>query len=107
MPATLVCYIRALLQTRKVTCTVLLRQFGYSHDKLTRFLREQLAWKRWYRWFVIRLFSSLSDGWVALDDTVLAKPFGRKFAKVSWVYDSSKEQTVFGYNLVFVVWSNW
>lgn len=106
MPAPLVCYIRSLLQARKITCTAILRQFGYSHDKLTRFLQEKLAWKKWYRYLVVKLFGSLSGGWIILDDTVLAKTFGRVFHKAGWVFDSALERPVFGYNLVFVVWSN-
>lgn len=106
MPAILVCYIRALLQARKVTCTAILRQFGYSHDKLTRFLAEKLAWKKWYRYLVAKLFGGITGGWIALDDTVLAKAFGKKFRQASWVWDSAQERAVFGYNLVFVVWSN-
>jgi len=90
MPAPLVCYIRSLLQARKVTCTALLRQFGYSHDRLTRFLSEKIAWKKWYRYLVVRLFGSLGDGYLALDDTVLAKAFGKVFAKAGWVWDSSQ-----------------
>lgn len=106
MPALLVCYIRGILQGKKITTTSLLRQFGYSHDGLTRFLSESFAWKRWYRWLVIQLFGGLSSGWIALDDTVLAKPFGKVFPKACWVYDSCQKFHVFGYNLVMVVWCN-
>lgn len=106
MPAPLVCYIRGLLQGKKITATALLRQFGYSHDKLTRFLARRIAWRKWYRYLVTKFFKVFGEGWIAIDDTVLAKPFGRKFPRAGWVYDSSAEKQVFGYNLVMVVWSN-
>lgn len=106
MPAPLVSYIRGLLQGLKPTATALSRQFGYSHDQLTRFLASAVSWRRWYRFLILHLFGRLSDGWLIIDDTVLAKPFGRLFASASWVYDSSAEKTVFGYNIIMVCWSN-
>lgn len=107
MPAPLVCYIRGLLQGKKITTTSLLRQFGYSHDSLTRFLSESFSWRSWYRFVVVHLFGILGgSGWIAIDDTVLAKPFGKVFPKACWVYDSCQKFHVFGYNLVMVVWSN-
>jgi hypothetical protein len=106
MPAQIFCYIRGLLQGAKPTTTSLGREFGYSHDSLTRFLKGRFAWKRWYVWVLQILFGSLEGGWLILDDTVLAKPFGKKFPRASVVWDSSKEGHVFGYNLVFLCWSN-
>lgn len=106
MPAPLFSYLRGLLQGLKPTTTSLARQFGYSHDQLTRLLHRQFAWKRWYRLLLQRLFGSLTDGWLILDDTVLAKPFGKQFPHACVVWDASQEKPVFGYNLVFLCWSN-
>jgi hypothetical protein len=52
------------------------------------------------------LFGSLEGGFLVIDDTVLAKPFGKKFPHACVVWDSSQEKHVFGYNLVFMCWSN-
>ena len=106
MPTLVFSYLRGLLQGVKPTATSLSRQFGYSHDGLTRCLRKRFAWKQWYLWILQVLFGSLSGGWLIIDDTVLAKPFGRKFPHACMVWDSSQERQVFGYNLVFICWSN-
>jgi len=106
MPVNILSYIRGLLQGYKVTCTYLERQLGFSHDVLTRTLREKFRWITYYRWVVHVLFGNLSNGWIILDDTVLAKPFGKKFPQASVIYSSCLETYVFGYNLVFVCWSD-
>lgn len=106
MPVNILSYIRGLLQGYKVTCTYLGRQFGFSHDALTRTLRGKFRWITYYRWMVHVLFGNLSNGWIILDDTVLAKPFGKKFPQASVIYSSCLETYVFGYNLVFVCWSD-
>ena len=106
MPAPVLSYIRGILQGYKITCTYLERQLGFSHDKLTRTLKERFHWTKYWRLLVHLLFGNLADGWIILDDTVLAKPFGKKFPQASVVYSSSLETYVFGYNLVFICWSN-
>lgn len=106
MPAPVLSYIRGILQGYKITCTYLERQLGFSHDTLTRTLKERFGWIRYWRLLVHLLFGNLSEGWIILDDTVLAKPFGKKFPQASVVYSSSLDRYVFGYNLVFICWSN-
>ena len=106
MPAPVLSYIRGILQGYKITCTYLERQLGFSHDQLTRTLKERFGWVRYWRLLVHLLFGTLSGGWIILDDTVLAKPFGKKFPQASVVYSSSLDRYVFGYNLVFICWSN-
>jgi hypothetical protein len=106
MPAHIFSYLYGILSAYKITATFLQRQFGYSHDQLTRVLRHKFAWTSFWRWVVPVLFGTLSGGWLIIDDTVLAKPFGKKFPQASVVFSSCLETYVFGYNLVFLCWSN-
>lgn len=106
MPAPVLSYIKGILQGYRITATYLSRQFGFSHDRLTRGLHRKFSWKQyWYRLTKL-LFGLLHGGFFILDDTVIAKPFGKLFPGGSVVWDSSKERPVFGYNLVFLCWSN-
>jgi hypothetical protein len=106
MPVHILSYLRGILQGNKITATFLQRQFGFSHDQLTRVLRKKFGWITFWRWLIHVLFGSLSGGWIILDDTVLAKPFGKKFPQASVVFSSCLEKHVFGYNLVFLCWCN-
>lgn len=106
MPAPLVCYIRGLLQGFTCTATSLSRQFAWSHDRLTRSLRKRYAWCTFWRWLILTLFGPLKDGWLIIDDTVIAKPFGKFFAKASYVYSSVLGKSVKGYDVVLLCWSN-
>ncbi len=55
---------------------------------------------------VHRLFGLLKDGYLIIDDTVLAKPYGRKFHEACFAYSSSLKKAVFGYHIVMVCWTN-
>ncbi len=106
MPAPLVCYIRGLLQGFSCTTTSLSRQFGWSHDQLTRRLRKRYAWCSFWRFLITTLFGPLQGGWLIIDDTVIAKPYGKLFAHASFAYSSVWGKSVFGYNVVLLCWSN-
>lgn len=106
MPKNILPYFKYLLQLRKITGTYIQRAEKYSHDKITRMLREEIPFRRAYFLLIHKLFGSLSGGYLLLDDVVTAKPFGKKFAEASWIYSSSDDVVVFGYNLVFVCFSN-
>ena len=106
MPVMILSYLRGILQGNKITAAYLQRQFGFSHDALTRVLRRNFGWITFWRWLIQKLFGSLAGGWIIIDDTVLAKPFGRKFPQASVVFSSCLEAHVFGYNIVFLCWCN-
>ena len=106
MPKTIVSYIKGFVTGYKVTATSLARQFNLSHDGITRMLVSRFPWKKWYVFCIQRLFGILEGGHLIIDDTVLAKPFGKSFHGASFIYSSSDDRSIFGYNIVVIVWTN-
>lgn len=56
----------------------------------------------------VRLMVALggAQGWLALDDVLLPKPFATALALCFWDYEHAARRNCFGQRLVFVVWSN-
>lgn len=106
MPAHFVPYLVGLVQGVLVSATSLERQFGYSHDRITRTLVKRFRWDHWVFFVIHRLFGVLSGGYLILDDTVIAKPYARNMEGASFVHSSVLNKTVYGYNVVFLCWSN-
>ena len=106
MPKHIVSYIRGLVSGHRVTATCLARQFGFSHDGITRVLVSRFPWKQLFVVCVHRLFGLLEGGYLIIDDTILAKPFGKIFTHASYVYSSSEDRSIFGYNIVMICWTN-
>lgn len=106
MPAQIFPYIRGLIQGHKVTTTFLQRQFGFSHDQLTRTLQKRFPWQHLLIWVVQRLFGVLTKGYLIIDDTVVAKPYAKQLQGAAFAYSSSLKTTVYGYHFVLLCWSN-
>ena len=106
MPARIVPYVIGLLQAPNITATFLKRQFGFSHDQLTRTLKKKIHWQRLVIWVIQRLFGVLSCGYLIIDDTTIAKPYAKNLEGASFVYSSVLEKTVYGYQVVLLSWSN-
>lgn len=106
MPVQFVPYLLGLVQGILVSATSLERQFGYSHDGITRCLVRKFAWEKWIILVIHKLFGILSGGYLIIDDTVIAKPYAKKMEGASFVHSSLLDRTVFGYNIVFLCWSN-
>lgn len=106
MPKHIFSYIRGLVQSHKITATSLSRQFNVSHDGITRMLVARFPWKKYFVLFVHRLFGILKGGYLIIDDTVLAKPYGKKFHEACFAYSSSLKKPVFGYHIIMVCWTN-
>lgn len=106
MPAQIFTYLRGLLQATNITATFLSFQFGSSHDGITRFLSSEFPWKK----IVLRLiqiwFGLLKGGYLIIDDTVLAKPYGKQFAHACFAYSSCLDKVVYGYHIVLLAWTN-
>lgn len=106
MPKYIVSYIRGLVGGHKITATALSRQFGFSHDGITRLLVARFPWKQILVLCIHRLFGILEGGYLIIDDTILAKPFGKLFMHANYVYSSSDDRCIFGYNIVMICWTN-
>lgn len=106
MPKYIFSYIRGLVQAHKITATALSRQFNLSHDGITRMLVARFPWKQLFIMIVHRLFGTLTGGYLIIDDTVLAKPYGKKFAQACFAYSSSLQKAIFGYHIVMICWTN-
>lgn len=106
MPAQFVPYLVGLVQGVFVSATSFERQFGCSHDGITRSLVKRFSWERWIIGVIQRLFGILSGGYLILDDTVIAKPYARHMQGAGFVHSSVLNKTVYGYNVVFLCWSN-
>jgi hypothetical protein len=106
MPAIIVPYFVGLVQGVCVSAVSLEHQFGYSHDRITRSLLKRFRWDHWVFLIIQRLFGLLYGGYLILDDTVIAKPYARNMQGASFVHSSVLNRTVYGYNIVFLCWSN-
>lgn len=106
MPKYIVSYIRGLVLGYRITATGLARQFAVSHDGITRMLVSRFPWKKWFVRCINRLFGILQNGYLIIDDTILSKPFGRRFTHASYVYSSCENRSIFGYNIVMIIWTN-
>jgi len=106
MPVQFLPYLISLIQGVFVSATSVERQFGYSHDGITRSLVQRFAWEQWIILVIQKLFGILSGGYLIIDDTVIAKPYAKKMQGASFVHSSLLDRTVFGYNIVFLCWSN-
>jgi putative transposase len=106
MPAPIFAYLRGLLQGHNITATFLQREFGYSHDAITRFLVTSSGLNLLIYQLVFNWFGLLRNGFLILDDTVIPKIYGKQFIQAQYVYSSCLNKCVFGYQIVFLVWTN-
>lgn len=106
MPAQFLPYLTSLVIGINVTATGIAQQSAVSHDQMTRFLVKRRLWMRWMLWIVQKLFGILMGGYLILDDTVIAKPYARSLKGASFVHSSVLDRVVYGYDVVFLCWSN-
>lgn len=106
MPARIVPYLLGLFQAQNITATFLNRQFGFSHDQITRTLGRKCNWQILLFWVIQRLFGTLNQGFLIIDDTCIAKPYAKKLEGASVVYDSADKRYVYGYQVVLICWTN-
>lgn len=79
----------------------------FSHDFLSRILKdEKLEWQTLLSSFLLRIFGKLREGFLIIDDTVIDKSFAKVIENLAWIFCSKKNKSVFGLNIVVLVWSN-
>ena len=111
----------------KPTCAKISGQFNRNiecdskcsvicHDKLQRLLQMEQHWnlflKKKYGHLMKKTFSSnykksnKTKTFLIIDDTVIAKPFSKKLDILSWVYSHSDKKYLYGFHVVFVIWTD-
>jgi hypothetical protein len=106
MPSQFLPYLTSLVIGINVTATGIARQSSVTHDQIARFLVKRRVWQRWMLWMVQKLFGVLLEGYLIIDDTVIAKRHARNMEGASFVHSSALDRVVYGYNIVFLCWSN-
>ncbi len=105
----LVVYLTGLITQQNVTATEIATQVGLvSHDTLRRMLAGLGITISLGLTLSVRLIVALGgeQGWIAIDDVLLPKPFAKALALCFWDYDHAARRNCFGQRLVFIVWSN-
>jgi len=100
-------YIKAVaIFTIEGTCSALAEMLGnVSHDRLTRVLTGNWSGQKLLE-TAFRLLFAVVGGYLIIDDTVIPKPHSKAIEGMSWVYDSSKKKTVWGYSVVILIWTD-
>lgn len=106
MPAQFLPYLTSLVIGINVTATGIAQQSSVFHDQIARFLVKRRLWQRWMLWIVQKFFGVLFGGYLIVDDTVIAKPYAKTLEGASFVHSSVLDRVVYGYNVVFLCWSN-
>ena len=105
----MVVYLTGLITQQNITATEISTQVGLvSHDTLRRMLAGLGMTISLGLTLSVRLIVALGgeQGWIAIDDVLLPKPFAKALALCFWDYDHAARRNCFGQRLVFVVWSN-
>jgi hypothetical protein len=76
-----------------------------SHDRLTRRLQGDWSGQTLLEIVFRTLFVS-ERGYLIIDDTVIPKPFATAIESLAWVFSSQERKPVYGFSLVFLVWTN-
>ena len=78
-----------------------------SHDSLSRILKNKaFEWQTLLQTLVLRIAGKLQGGYLVIDDTVIDKSFATIIENLSWIFCSKENRSVFGLNIVVLVWSN-
>lgn len=75
-----------------------------SHDQITRLLNDDFFSKTLLE--KVTTPGNLRGGHLIIDDTTIEKSYGKDFQDASYVYSSTKDKAVFGYQLVLLVWTD-
>lgn len=96
--------IGLIYRNTRTSCVCLASLVGTAHDQLYRLLYSDFPYsRRMWEWFARYLVGS--GGYLILDDTVWRR-FAKKAEAVSYVWDSSLGKSVFGMNVVLLIWTD-
>ncbi|MFH0988764.1 MAG: transposase [bacterium] len=116
-------YVNAIcFRNFKPTCTKISEQYNrnilydsenpyVSHDRLQRLLHFEGKWNRYlqkkYGCLIHRRDrSSHKRSYLIIDDTVIAKPYGKELELLSWIFSPSDRQYLYGISVVFLLWTD-
>jgi putative transposase len=107
MPELIWLYLTALLYYRTSGSCVALAEGlqTVSHDRLTRMLQGDWSGQTLLE-VTFRTLFAWGQGYLIIDDTVLAKPFATAMESLAWVFSSQERRPVHGFSLVLLVWTN-
>jgi hypothetical protein len=107
MPKLVWLYLTALLYYRTpATCVALAEALQtVSHDRLTRMLQADWSGQILLESACRTLFV-WEQGYLIIDDTVIAKPFATAMEGLAWVFSSQEHRPVYGFSLVLLVWTD-
>lgn len=90
-----------LLTEGNFSCVKASRSLGMvSHDHLTRLLKQPVTFKA-----VLTPLNQLpKQGYLTVDDTVVAKPFAAQIEGLAYVWSGNDEKTVMGMSVFLAVW---
>jgi hypothetical protein len=75
-----------------------------AHDALNRLLRTHPLSTRLVMKAIRRWARGLGNGYLAVDDVVVAKPFCQRNRWVGWTYSTSEKRKVRGFHIVVLLW---
>jgi hypothetical protein len=75
-----------------------------AHDALNRLLRVHVISTRVLMKAVIGWAKHLGEGYLAVDDVVVEKPFSKCCAWVGWTYSTTLRRKVRGFHVVVLLW---
>ena len=75
-----------------------------AHDALNRLLRVHSVSTRALMGSLIHWARGLGEGYLAVDDVVVSKPFSKQNRWVGWTYSTSEKRHVRGFHVVVLLW---
>jgi hypothetical protein len=116
-------YVNAIsFRNFRPTCTKISEQYNrnilydsknpyVSHDRLQRLLSFEGKWNKYlqkhYGCLIHRRKRSFNNKtYLIIDDTVIAKPYSKELALLSWIFSPSDRQYLYGINVVFLLWTD-
>lgn len=105
LPLAMQFYLIGLIyRNSRMSCLCLASLVQVAHDRLYRVLYLSFPYsRRMWEWITAGLVQS--DGYLIIDDTTWQR-FGKKLAGTSFVWDSTLGKSVFGMQVVLLIWTD-
>lgn len=99
-------YCQFLLASQKEFSATALESLkdDLSHDKVTRWLQNTKLTPR-LLWENVESLVDKEDGFLILDDSVLAKPYSKEIGLTKWQYSGNIHRITRGINLISLLWT--